>query len=97
MPPISASGTVSTTTTAWRSERNIAAISRNSTNSARMKFFAIVPTVRSRRSALPARRIVPSGGSFAFNAGTMSWSIVSSASSSASVCGGSIVSVTVRR
>ena len=39
-PPASASGTVSTTTSASRSERNIAAISMNSTSSASRKFVA---------------------------------------------------------
>ena len=96
-PPTSATGTVSTTTNASRSERNIAAISMNSTISASTKFLAIVATVACSRSALPARRIFASGGSFAFNVGTTSFWIVFSASSSESVCGGSIVSVTVRR
>ena len=96
-PPTSATGTVSTTTSESRSERNIAAMSRNSTRIASTKFFAIVDTVASRRSALPARRMFASAGSFALSAGTTSFCSVFSASSSDSVGGGSIVSVTVRR
>jgi hypothetical protein len=68
----------------------------NSTSSASRKFTPIVETILSSRSALPASRMFASGGSCERSEGTMSLSIFASMSSSDSVGGGSIVSVTVR-
>ena len=80
-----------------RSERNIAAISMNSTTSAITKLRPMLRTTSPSRSALPEMRMAASGGSASRRLGTISSLTMSSASSSDIAAGGSTVRVTVRR